>query len=151
MVFAQLLGFLGADLAFVIGMIQTSLVSVWDEFTVNGTWNKEGRAGDGSSSASKPMGRRMIVRAAGALAFVSLGLAIYSVWTGDKLAKEVSFLIGAVVLLLFGWQIKTIVSSIYVAENQEGFDLLVWIVVGVCFVLLFVAIALRSLLVGHQL
>ena len=45
---------------------------------------------------------------------------------------------------------KTIVSSIYVAENQEGFDSLVWIVLGVCFVLLFVSIALRSLVVGTR-
>ena len=88
----------------------------------------------------------MLVWLAGVLAFVALGLAIYAEWTDDKIAEAVGFLAGVIVLMLFAWQIKSVLAKTNVADNSEGVEIAGWLLVGGCFVLLYLAIGLKSLL-----
>ena len=87
----------------------------------------------------------MLVKTAGALAAVALGLAIYSELTDDAVAKALGFLVGAIVLALFGWKLKSILSNAYVETSNEGFGICLWVVVVGCFAVLFVVVAIRRL------
>ena len=88
----------------------------------------------------------MLIWVAVILAFVSLGCAAYAEWTGDKSAQAFGILVGIGVLGTFSWKAKSVLSQTYIADNAEGWDVLVWLAIGAGFVLLYFAIGLRSLM-----
>ena len=79
------------------------------------------------------------------LAVVAFGSVLYAEFFDDRVARAVGVLAGTLVLVLLALWLKSILAKIHVANDSEGVEIAAWLVVGLIFCALYLAIGLGSL------